>query len=126
MAAPIQNLYFGTIPPADLAQAFALLRQGANLLQPHLTLPTSAQRRQMLKLDAASVSFVAKTCSYAAENPDFRPFFLNFEEFAHAADALVGLSALAQLLAAPHLDTDSTLMTVVPMLTPMPCWCTST
>ena len=53
---------------------------------------------------------MAKTRSYAAENLDFRPFFLNFEEFAHAADALVGLSALAQLLVAPHLDTDSTLI----------------
>ena len=80
----------------------------------------------MLKPDTASVSFVAKTRSYVTENPDFRPFFLNFEEFAHDADTLVGLSALAQLLAALHLDTDSTLMTVVPMPTPMPCWCTST
>jgi hypothetical protein len=107
----MQNMFSGEIPPAELAKALELFRKGADVLQPYLTPRTPEERQDMLKMGPASVSFVDKARSYARDNANFRPAFLDFDEFTRDADALLGLAPIHQLLAGLDLDTDSTMMT---------------
>ena len=107
----MQNLFNTPIPPADLAQALAFVRQAAALLQPYLTPLTPDQRQAMLKMGPASVDFVGKARGYAAQTPAFRPAYLDYDAFVADADALAGLAPVHQLLASLDLDTDSTMMT---------------
>ena len=107
----MQNLFQGVIPPADLAKALDLFRQGADIIRPFLTPLTPDARQQMLKMGPATVDFVRKARDYAQDNEKFRPDYLDFAEFAHDADALLGLAPLHQLLGGLDLDTDSTMMT---------------
>lgn len=107
----MQNNFTTAIPPADLAQALALVQQAAALLQPYLTPLTPEQRQNMLKMGPASVDFVGKARRYAEQNPAFRPAYLDFDGFVLDADALAGLAPVHQLLASLDLDTDSTMMT---------------
>ncbi|MDO7884963.1 hypothetical protein [Hymenobacter cheonanensis] len=107
----MQNLFAAAIPPADLAKALDYVQKAAALLQPYLTPLTPDERQNMLKMGPASVDFVAKARRYAAQNPTFRPAYLDFDAFVADADALAGLAPVQQALAALDLDTDSTLMT---------------
>jgi hypothetical protein len=107
----MQDLFQGTIPPAELAQALALFRQGAAIIRPYLTPLTPDERRGMAKMGPATVDFVGKARGYARDNERFRPEFLDFKAFDADADALLGLAPLHQLLGGLDLDTDSTMIT---------------
>ena len=107
----MQNLFDTPIPAADLAKALDYVQKAADLLRPYLTPLTPEERQAMLKMGPASVDFVGKARRYAAQNADFRPAYLDFDEFAADADALAGLAPVHQLLASLSLDTDSTMMT---------------
>ena len=107
----MQNLFATPIPAADLAKALDYVQKATALLQPYLTPLTPDERQNMLKMGPASVSFVGKARGYAAQNPAFRPAYLDFAAFETDADALAGLAPVQQALAALDLDTESTMMT---------------
>ena len=106
----MQNNFATAIPPAELAHALDLLGQLSTVLRPYLTPLTPEQRQNMLKMGPASVDFVAKARSYAAQNAAFRLAYLDYPAFVLDADALAGLAPVHQALAALDLDTDSTMM----------------
>ena len=107
----MQDLFQGTIPPADAAKALEFFRQGMAVLTPYLTPRTPEQRQDMLKMGPATVDFIAKAHSYATANVKFQPVILDMEEFDSDAKALATLGPIHQLLNAIDLDTDSTMMT---------------
>ena len=107
----MQDLFQGTIPPADAAKALEFFKQGMDILTPYLTPRTPEQREQMLKMGSASVDFIAKAHGYAAGNVKFRPVILDMEEFDSDAASVATLAPVHRLLGGINLDVDSTMMT---------------
>jgi hypothetical protein len=82
------------IPADDLQAIVAAMGVLQEKLLPHLVDLGPEDRRALPKMGSRTVDFVAKALKYARENPEFRPGFVDLDEFQRdyaAVDLLRGL-----------------------------------
>ena len=68
-------------------------------LLPHLVDLGPMERRALPKMGSKTVDFVSKTLSYASSNPEFKPAFVDVDEFTRDLSAVGVLRSLQQPLA---------------------------
>lgn len=86
------------IPADDMVEIQAALKTLQDKLVPHLVDLGPGDRRGMLRMGAKSIDFVSKTFSYASANPQYRPSFVDVDEFARDLAAVGTLRELLQPL----------------------------
>jgi hypothetical protein len=109
--APVPNLISLAIPDADLQQIQAALQVLEDKLNPQLVDLGPEQRRRLAKLGPRSVDFVSRAMVHLREMPQYRPGFLDLDEFQRDLDALALLGTLQlKLVKACDLVEDSLML----------------
>ncbi len=84
------------IPDADMQTALAALQTLQETLAPYLVNLSTEQKRGLAKMGSKSIDFVSKTLSYANAHPQFKPAFVNLEDFSQDVAAFSKLRQLQQ------------------------------
>lgn len=84
------------IPDDDLQAVQAAVQTLQAKLVPHLINIGSDEKRALAKMGSKSVDFVSKTLNYATTNPQFKPAFVDIDEFSHDVTAFGVLRSLQQ------------------------------
>ena len=92
----ISNRNSFIIPDDDLQAIQAAVQTLQAKLVPYLVNIGSDEKRGLTKMGSKSVDFVSKTLNYAATNPQFKPAFVDIEEFSRDVTAFGMLRSLQQ------------------------------
>ena len=92
----ISNRNAFIIPDDDLQAIQAAVQTLQAKLVPHLVNIGSDEKRGLTKMGSKSVDFVSKTLNYAATNPQFKPAFVDIDEFSRDVTAFGLLRSLQQ------------------------------
>jgi hypothetical protein len=84
------------ITDADMQTALAALQTLQETLAPYLVNLSTDQKRGLAKMGSKSIDFVSKTLSYANAHPQFRPAFVDLDEFSQDVAAFSKLRLLQQ------------------------------
>ena len=84
------------IPDDDLQAVQAAVQTLQAKLVPHLVNIGSDEKRALAKMGSKSVDFVSKTLTYASTNPQFKPAFVDIDEFSSDVNAFGVLRSLQQ------------------------------
>jgi hypothetical protein len=77
----MKNLHAEAIPAQTLEQAYALLKQAAELIAPYTVALTPAERHELPKMGEKTLAFVEKAHQFAHQNPVCRPPYLDMDAF---------------------------------------------
>ena len=80
----------------DLQAVQAAVQTLQAKLVPHLVNIGSDEKRALAKMGSKSVDFVSKTLSYASTNPQFKPVFVDIEDFSSDVNTFGVLRSLQQ------------------------------
>ena len=92
----ISNRNSFNIPDDDLQAIQAAVQTLQAKLVPHLVNIGSDEKRGLTKMGSKSVDFVSKTLNYAATNPQFKPAFVDIDDFSRDVTAFGLLRSLQQ------------------------------
>ena len=95
-ASLISNRISFDIPDADMQAIQAALQTLQDKLLPHLVDLNGDDRRALPKMGAKTVDFVSKTLGYTNANPQFKPAFVDIDEFTRDLAAVGVLRTLQQ------------------------------
>jgi hypothetical protein len=84
------------IPADDLQAIRAAVQTLQDKLMPHLTNLGTDEKRALTKMGSKSVDFVSKTHGYAITNPQFKPAFVDIDDFSSSVAAYSLLRSLHQ------------------------------
>ena len=84
------------IPDDDLQAVQAAVQTLQAKLVPHLVNIGPDEKRALAKMGSKSVDFVSKTLSYATTNPQFKPAFVDIDDFSRDVAAFGVLRSLQQ------------------------------
>jgi hypothetical protein len=84
------------IPAADLQAVQAAVQTLQAKLVPHLVNIASDEKRALTKMGSKSVDFVSKSLTYANTNPQFKPAFVDIDDFSRDVSAFAVLRSLHQ------------------------------
>ncbi len=99
------------IPDDDLQAVQAAVQTLMDKLMPHLVSVGAEEKRALAKMGSKSVDFVSKTLNYANTNPQFKPAFVDIDDFSSNVSAFGMLRSLQQPMSqiADMLDDSLTL-----------------
>lgn len=86
------------IPDDDLQAVQAAVQTLQAKLVPHLVNIGPDEKRALAKMGSKSVDFVSKTLTYASTNPQFKPAFVDIDDFSQDVSAFGLLRSLQQPL----------------------------
>jgi len=84
------------IPDEDLQAVQAAVQTLQARLMPHLVNIGPDEKRALAKMGSKSVDFVSKTLNYATTNPQFKPAFVDIDNFSRDVTAFGVLRSLQQ------------------------------
>ena len=84
------------IPDDDLQAVQAAVQTLQAKLIPHLVNIGADEKRALTKMGSKSVDFVSKTLTYSNTNPQFKPAFVDLDNFSHDVTAFGLLRSLQQ------------------------------
>lgn len=84
------------IPDDDLQVIQAAVQTLQAKLVPYLVNISADDKRTLTKMGSKSVDFVSKTLNYATTNPQFKPAFIDIDEFSRDVTAFGLLRSLQQ------------------------------
>ena len=84
------------IPADDLQAIQAAVQALQDKLMPHLINLGPDDKRGLPKMGSKSVDFVSKTLNYANSNPQFKPAFVDIDDFSQDVSAFSLLRSLQQ------------------------------
>ena len=84
------------IPDDDLQAVQAAVQTLQAKLVPHLVNIGPDEKRALAKMGSKSVDFVSKTLTYASTNPQFKPAFVDIDNFSSDVTAFGVLRSLQQ------------------------------
>ena len=94
----LSNLISVSIPDADLQACRDALGILHDKLLPHLVDISPEDRRPLPKMGAKTVDFVTRTLEHMRANPQFKPVFVDLDEFARDLGGVAVLRSLQQPL----------------------------
>ncbi|MDR2092589.1 MAG: hypothetical protein LBP58_04645 [Azoarcus sp.] len=97
----MQNKHTRAIPAATLEQLRLGIQQSIEQLAPYKLNLSTEERRETFKMGEKSLAFVKKAYEFSQQNAQFRPPYLDMEEFGvdfSDAESLVGLRNLVEQL----------------------------
>jgi hypothetical protein len=86
------------IPDSDLQDVQAAVQTLQAKLVPYLVNISPDEKRGLTKMGSKSVDFVSKTLGYANTNPQFKPAFVDIDDFSSDVNAFGVLRSLQQPL----------------------------
>jgi hypothetical protein len=86
------------IAAEDMQVIEGALQALLNKLKPHLVPISAGDRRTLPRMGAKTIDFVTKALGYAHSNPEFKPAFVDTDEFSRDLSAVGTLRTLAQPL----------------------------
>ena len=107
---PTDNKISIAITAEDLTAINGALTTLKTKLQPYLIALTPDERHDLFKMSDKSVSFVNKSLSYAATNPEFAPPFINTMEMSKDVQAVDVLNPISSALQQITSNTEDTIM----------------
>ena len=93
---PINKPASSEISDADMQTALAAMQTLQQTLAPYLVNLSTDQKRGLAKMGSKSIDFVSKTLSYASANPQFKPAFVDLDDFSQDVAAFSKLRSLQQ------------------------------